>query len=34
MKDFDKLIKEVKRIGDEVQKERAFTYIEMKNKVA
>jgi len=34
MKDFDKLIKEVKRIGGEVQKERAFTYIEMKNKVA
>jgi len=34
MKDFDILVKEVKRIGDEIQKERSFTYVEMKNKVA
>ena len=34
MKDFDLLVKEVKRIGEQVHKERAFTYIEMKNKVA
>jgi len=34
MKDFDILVKEVKKIGDQIQKERSFTYIEMKNKVA
>ncbi len=34
MKDFDLLVKEVKKIGEQIQKERAFTYVELKNKVA
>lgn len=34
MKDFDLLVKEVLRIGNELQKERSFSYYEMKTKVA
>jgi aromatic-L-amino-acid/L-tryptophan decarboxylase len=34
IKDFDVLVKEVLRIGEEIQKERSFSYYEMKSKVA
>jgi glutamate/tyrosine decarboxylase-like PLP-dependent enzyme len=34
MKDFDLLAKEVIRLGDSIQKERSFSYYEMKDKVA
>ena len=34
MKDFDLLVKEVVRLGDIIQKERSFSYFEMKDKVA
>ena len=34
MKDFDLLAKEVMRLGDSIQKERSFSYFEMKDKVA
>jgi glutamate/tyrosine decarboxylase-like PLP-dependent enzyme len=33
-KDFDLLIREVLRIGEQVQKERSFNYYEMKSRVA
>ena len=34
MKDFDLLVKEVTRLGEIIQKEKSFAYVEMKSKVA